>query len=432
MSDEITIGGYLMTHKWDVVIIGGGLAGYVAANYLAKSDLSILIVEKGNKSGGRARTDLIKQQYFNLGPHALYKKGNAKPILDELGITLHGKSPNVGGLLIEGNNEYKAPFSTLGLMTTNLLNWKERIEWIKVLLKVSTIDSTTAVNQTFEQWVTQTTNSIKVQTLLYVLGRLSTYSHAPEMVSARVILSHLKLVFTGVLYVDGGWQIIIDQLHNKAVISGVHVKLRTTVNKISKDEKDFKVILSNDEEILSKFVISTTSPHELTTMLSKMTVIPKYGYTPVKGATLDVALTKLPNPKKLFALGLNDPYYYSVHSNDARLSEDSTSIVLHVFKYHHPGAAIDGKKVKKELEQFLERIQPGWQQFLITSRYLPNITVNQRLPQLGDEQQLLRSKAEISGLYIAGDWASPSYILSEGAVSSGKQAAESIIKDSMG
>lgn len=27
-----------MTKKWDVVIVGGGLAGYVAAAYLAKSN----------------------------------------------------------------------------------------------------------------------------------------------------------------------------------------------------------------------------------------------------------------------------------------------------------------------------------------------------------------------------------------------------------
>ena len=109
---------------------------FVAANYLAKTDLSILILEKGKKVGGRARTDRIRQQYFNLGPHALYKKGKAKSILEELGVQLNGKSPKLGGILIENNMEYAAPFTPLGLFTTSLLNWKERIEWVEVLMKV--------------------------------------------------------------------------------------------------------------------------------------------------------------------------------------------------------------------------------------------------------------------------------------------------------
>jgi phytoene dehydrogenase-like protein len=140
-----------MTKKWDIVIIGGGLSGYVAANYLAKAGFSILLLERGNKVGGRARTDEMKQQYFNLGPHALYKKGVAKPILEELGVNLSGKSPKVGGTLLENNIEYAAPFSPLGLLTTSLLNWKERIEWVKVLMKVMTINKEKLVQHTFEQ-----------------------------------------------------------------------------------------------------------------------------------------------------------------------------------------------------------------------------------------------------------------------------------------
>ena len=82
-----------MTQKWDIVIVGGGLAGFVAANYLANKDLSILILEKGKIVGGRARTNKINGQYMNLGPHAFYKKGKAKSILEELDIKLNRKSP---------------------------------------------------------------------------------------------------------------------------------------------------------------------------------------------------------------------------------------------------------------------------------------------------------------------------------------------------
>ncbi|QFF98477.1 NAD(P)/FAD-dependent oxidoreductase [Psychrobacillus glaciei] len=422
-----------MTQKWDVIIVGGGIAGFVAANFLAKTDLSILILEKGKIVGGRSRTDRIREQYFNLGPHALYKKGKAKSILEELDVQLKGKPPKLGGILVEKNMEYAAPFTPLGLFTTSLLNWKERIEWARVLMKVISINTEKLAQQTFEQWVQQTAGSEKVQSLLYLLGRLATYCHAPEKASAKLMVSNMKIAMGGVLYLDGGWQTIIDQLHKKAVISGVQVKSRTVVKQIESVEHDyFNLVLANDEEIHGKYVICTTGPHELIKMLGEKINLPQREFfsqiTTVRGATLDVALTQLPNPKRLFAMGITDPFYFSVHSNYARLSYDAKSSILHVFKYHYPDEPIEGKKVRNELELFLEKLQPGWQKHVITSRFIPQITVNQRLPQIGDEQKLSRFKTEIPGLYIAGDWASLDSILSVGAVSSGKQAAEEIIK----
>lgn len=413
-----------MTRKWDVVIVGGGLAGYVAANYLAKTDLSILILEKGSHVGGRARTNKVNGQYLNLGPHALYKRGKAKTILEELRIELQGKSPKLGGTLIEDGQEYPAPLSPLGLFTTNLLNGKERLEWIGLLAKLMRIDTEKLVDQTFQQWVMQTAHSTKVQSLLFVLGRLATYCHAPEMASAKIMLAKMRNAMGGVLYLDGGWQTIIDQLHNQAIISGVQVQPHTVVKKIEPNEGEpFKVHLTNGEEILANYCLCTTGPQELNEILGKnLTQI-----TPVRGATLDVALTHLPNPKQLFAMGITDPFYFSVHSPYARLSDDSTSAVLHVFKYLHPDELTDATKMKNELEQFLEKFQPGWKEYQITSRFLPNIIVNQRLPKIGDEHKLQRAKTAIPGLYVAGDWASHDSILADAAVSSGKHAAEEII-----
>ncbi|WP_456276549.1 phytoene desaturase family protein [Bacillus sp. AK128] len=420
-----------MTRKWDIVIVGGGLAGYVAANYLTKTNLSILIVEKGKSVGGRARTNKMDQHYFNLGPHALYKRGKSISILEELGIQLNGKSPKLGGLLIENNIEYDAPFSPLGLLTTKLLNGKERLEWGAVLMKMMSLDPEKLAEITFQQWVQQVTSSKKVESLLYTLSRLATYCHAPDMASAKVMVSNLKIAMGGALYLDGGWQTMIDQLHNKAIVSGVQIQSHTSVKRIEPTRDQFKLVLSNGDEILGKYVICTTGPHELSEILLNVNHPFQKSFfkeiIPVRGATLDVALTQLPNPKRLFAMGITEPLYYSVHSNYARLSDDSKSAVLHVFKYQHPDNQIDGTSIKNELEQFLEKLQPGWKEYEITSRFIPTITVNQRLPQIGDELKLQRSKADIPGLYIAGDWASPTSILADGAVSSGKQAAEEII-----
>jgi phytoene dehydrogenase-like protein len=433
IDEKITRRFFYMTQMWDVVIIGGGLAGYIAANYLAKSDLSILILEKGNKVGGRAQTEKIKQDYFNLGPHALYKKGKAAVILEELDIKLDGGSPKLGGILTRNTIEYTAPFNPLGLLTTSLLNWKERIEWIFILSKIQQVDTQALADQTFQEWVEKGVQSKNVQSLLFVLGRLSTYCHCPEKVSAKVVVTHIKTSLGGVLYLHDGWQTIIDQLHNKAVIKGVQIKTHSIVKQVIPTEhRSLKIILSNNEEISCKYVISTTGPLELTDLLGEIENVKANNIfsllTPVKGASLDISLSQLPHPKKLFALDMNDSLYYSVHSNVASLSENRKNSIVHVFKYYHPDDSIDSIKVRNELEQFLETMQPGWRDVCVTSRFLPNITVNQRLPLVGHEKYFQRSETEIPGLYIAGDWASPHYILSEGAACSGKQAAEEIIQ----
>ncbi|WP_096187455.1 phytoene desaturase family protein [Evansella halocellulosilytica] len=425
-----------MHNNWDVVIVGGGLAGFVVANFLSRSTLSVLLIERSKRVGGRAKTDNIKKNYFNAGPHALYKGGRAVPILEQLNIKIEGQSPKTSGLLVEEGAFYEAPFSPQGLLTSSYFSWKERIEWLKTLKALTKTTPDLLKDTTFQQWVEQATSNKKVQSLLFTLGRLATYCHSPEKSSAYVIVSHMKCALRGVIYQDRGWQTIIDQLHNKAIMAGVHVQTQVALKQFARHNNgSFRIDLSNGEVIHGKNLLYTGEPSELNYLIEEKEVEPInsaiQNRTPVKAAVLDVALKKLPNEKRLFAMGVTAPFYYSVHSKYASLSEDGQSNVLHVLKYHQLDERINSSAVQEELEQFLEMIQPGWKKHEITSRYLPQIIVNQRLPQLGDESELIRSETKIHGLYIAGDWASPHSILAEGAVCSGKQAAEEIIQKEM-
>ena len=49
----------------DVAIIGGGISGLTAANYLAKAGLSVLLIEKSNRLGGRAKERLKRTEFFS-------------------------------------------------------------------------------------------------------------------------------------------------------------------------------------------------------------------------------------------------------------------------------------------------------------------------------------------------------------------------------
>ncbi|MBR7797597.1 NAD(P)-binding protein [Agaribacter marinus] len=422
-----------MVQKWDVVIVGGGLAGYVAANFLAKTPLNVLLLEKAKQVGGRARTDIINHQLFNLGPHALYKKGMARTILEELNITLEGNTPKLGGILIENNTKYVAPFSPLGLFKTTFLNWKERKEWVSILIKIKNSNRDELDTKTFHEWVHQSTNSEKVRSLLYIIGRLATYCHAPHKVSAYVVISHIQYAIGGVTYLDGGWQTMIDQLHNQAVISGVEIQTKSNMKQIVKNKSDqFQLTLSNGDCLQTKHVLYTGAPDNLNNVIAESFPYLQRNFleeiVPVKAATLDVALEKLAKPKQLFAMGITTPYYYSVHSKYARLSQSGQCTILHVLKYHHPDERIFGRQEQTNLEAFLNKIQPGWQEYEVARRFLPQITVNYRLPQVGERKNFCQSETHISGLFIAGDWASPDSILSEGAVESGKKAAIEIMQ----
>ena len=62
------------TSDKQVVIIGAGPAGLTAAYELAKLDGNPIVIEKGDKVGGIARTENYKGYYFDMGGHRFFTK----------------------------------------------------------------------------------------------------------------------------------------------------------------------------------------------------------------------------------------------------------------------------------------------------------------------------------------------------------------------
>src|SRR5439155_9221482 len=89
---------------------------------------------------------------------------------------------------------------------------------------------------------------------------------------------------------------------------------------------------------------------------------------------LDVALSKLPNPHRLFALGIDRPLYYSVNSAYAQLTP-SGGALIHVAKYGGDPAA------EPELERLLDDMQPGWRDVVVHRRFLPAMVVSNAIAE---------------------------------------------------
>ncbi|MED4609905.1 hypothetical protein [Paenibacillus validus] len=129
-----------------------------------------------------------------------------------------------------------------------------------------------------------------------------------------------------------------------------------------------------------------------------------------------------------FAIGLDQPIFFSHHSRVAKLSHNGT-LVMHLIKYigsgdSHPQAD------ERALEQTMDLLHPGWQQEVVARQYLPNITVVHDYMHIGrQDSQPGPAVSEVRGLYVAGDWASHGEMLADAAAASARRAALRLLKD---
>lgn len=416
---------------FDVVIIGGGLTGLTAAVTLAQKGKKVAVLEKGKNLGGRGSSKEVSGAIFNLGPHALYKKGDAIRILKNLGIRVEGGTPNLHGKLYAQDTEYDLPSTFLSVLRTKYLNMKEKKEFIYLMLNIGKNDQTKWFSQTLKEWVECNVHSEKNQELLYALCRLSSYINAPELVSAAPVLNQLKISLGGALYVNRGWKSIIDQLREKAIQLGVTIVPDSTVENLNMINNPCVITYKEKTEtkqVYSEWVISTAPPKETHRMIehvqqTQLGQILK-DCIPIKAACLDVVLNHLPHPHHDFALDINQSLYYSNHSKSAKLSYHPQHQVIHVMKYLGTDEEADAENI---VISFLEKNQPGWMEHHVMKRFLPRIIVSHRIPTVGAPDAMESAQREFPRLLLAGEWVSNEALLAEAAAQTAIKAAEQIL-----
>ena len=73
---------------YDVVIVGGGIAGLTAAAYASTRGLKTLLIEKDEKFGGLVSGFQYKGYTFDGGIRAIENSGVVQPMLDQLKIDI--------------------------------------------------------------------------------------------------------------------------------------------------------------------------------------------------------------------------------------------------------------------------------------------------------------------------------------------------------
>ncbi len=447
-----------------VIVVGGGLAGLAASIYLARAGKSVTIFERRRYLGGRAITHLRRGFRFNLGPHALYRGGGASMVFRELGVPIRGGVPRLAGTALFHDERYRLPVTPWSILATSLLSFSAKREAAALLLRMGRMDAKQAADLTADEWLDRNVVNERVRDFVRGLIRLSTYCCDTRSLSAAFAIRQLQIARSKVTYVDEGWQKLVDSLHSLAVASGVNFVSSNRVVAVVHDGEVKGVELGgleledrNDTQsvalpdaipeyepgakIPAADVLLAVEPSSAAEMLragGDDSLAKEWSsLQPVEATCLDVALSSLPRPKDTFALGIDKPLYFSVHSAAAQLTPKGGALI-HVMKYRAQRAAMHDLEIdqgndrraevaadERELEELLELMQPGWRDVLVHRRFLPAMTVSNAL--VTPKTKRPSPVTPIRGLYLAGDWVGDEGLLSDAALLSARAAARAIL-----
>jgi phytoene dehydrogenase-like protein len=425
----------------ETVVVGAGLAGLVAAAVLSRAGSSVRVLERATTLGGRAHSQRRDGYVWNWGPHALYRSGEASRILGELGIRLSGATPDAsGGYALWGGRTQTLPGGLVSLLTTGLLGVTGKIELARLLGSLPKLDASAWDGRTVEEFVASRIRDERVGQLYLALVRLTTYANAPRLMCAGAALRQLQLALaTSVLYLDGGWQTMVDGLvdtirdHGGELETGVRVAAVDTVAGRDGGHAVCGVRLADGSRVQARQVVLATPPAAAAALARAsgealaFVADAAQATLPIRAACLDLALRSLPRPANRFALGIDTPHYFSVHSAYAALAPMGGAVV-HVARYLAPDES--GDDVRAELEEVVDLMQPGWRDLLVDARYLPALAVTGAVVEArlgGLTGRPASAVSPCAGLYLAGDWIGPAGMLADAAVASADAAARSIL-----
>jgi phytoene dehydrogenase-like protein len=200
-----------------ITIVGGGLAGLVAAIACAEQGAEVVLLEAHEELGGRARSSDGPYK-ANLGPHVIYKDGPLWSWLREQEILPRHASVPLAGLRFRWQGEIRR-MPPLGAIPS-ILRLRGR---------------QAPVDRDFRGWVASLTDD-RTADLLSSAAGVYTFHHDPGELSAAFVWSHTVRVLLSppptARYVIGGWSVLVSALERRARQLGVEIELGHRVERL--------------------------------------------------------------------------------------------------------------------------------------------------------------------------------------------------------
>lgn len=205
------------TQRYDATVVGGGIAGLVAAVTVRESGGSSCLLERRSCLGGRSRST-TSPYIANWGPHAIYADGRLWRWLEDRDLL---------GEVVEPAIEAGVVFRRDGRHSAVPVDCYEGISALQAL-------DPPPSNAAFAEWASAQLDDRTARGLASLAGVFS-FHHSPGALSAGFALERLSraMVLPPVArYVVGGWAKMIDAVENYARQIGVDIRFGAHVTEV--------------------------------------------------------------------------------------------------------------------------------------------------------------------------------------------------------
>jgi hypothetical protein len=343
-----------------------------------------------------------------------------------------------------GGRAHTLPVGFVSLLTTDLIPAAAKLEVARILAGLGRPGATRGLaGVTVQDWIEARARTPEAREVLAALVRLSTYADAPAELDAGATVAQLARATAGVLYLHGGWQVLVDALAAAARAAGARIEVGVRAQTVLGADRVEGVALADGAVRPASEVILAVPPRAAAALLEgteaadaaggalgvaglgtrgRLALAPE-GVV-ARASCLDVALEgPLPRPRRFFGLGIDQPEYASVHTSVARLGPGP---VIHVARYLAPDAA---SASKDDLLALLQRLQPGAAERAVHIEYHPKMIVTHGLPRASAGGRRPGPYVPgLAGAYVAGDWVGAEGMLADAACASGDAAAQDILR----
>lgn len=194
-----------------VEVVGGGLAGLVAAIECAEQGADVLLHEARDSLGGRARSTEGPFR-ANFGPHALYKSRSNWRWLAERDLLPPTAKPAARAIRYRYEGRPR------------------RVPPLAAVRAFATLRREVPVDRDFRDWATESCGE-KAAAILCAWAGPFTFHHDPGSLSAAFVAERLRWIYSppSIRYLPGGWGELVARLEGRARALGVQIRTGSRV-----------------------------------------------------------------------------------------------------------------------------------------------------------------------------------------------------------